>query len=260
MIEFPQIDPVIVRIGPLALRWYGLMYLLGFAGSFLLVRFRLNKERKVLPDEQVEDVYFYLILGLIVGARVGYMFFYNLPETIYDPISILYVWQGGMSFHGGLIGTVLAGIIYCRSRGISAMALGDILVITAPIGLGFGRLGNFINGELWGRVTDLPWGMVFPGAGPEPRHPSQLYELALEGFLLFAVLWFARKRLTKPGQMTALFLILYGILRSSVEFFRQPDPQLGYIFGFITMGQILSCLMILTGLYILIAYKPRGKG
>jgi len=259
MIPYPDIDPVIVRIGPLALRWYGMMYLLGFAASFALVRYRLNRERRVLPEDRIEDLYFYLILGLVVGARVGYMIFYDLPGLIENPLGLFAVWRGGMSFHGGLIGTTLAGWIFCRRVGVSAMDLADILVITAPIGLGFGRLGNFINGELWGRVTDVPWAMVFPAAGPLPRHPSPLYELLLEGVVLFLLMWFLRRRFVRRGQMTALFLLLYASFRIFVEFFRQPDPQLGFFLGWITMGQMLSAAMAAAALAILFAYRSKER-
>jgi len=256
MIPFPEIDPVIFRIGPLALRWYGMMYLFGFAGSFLLVRYRLNRERNVLPEDKIEDLYFYLVFGLVVGARVGYMFFYNLPQVLQNPLSLFAVWQGGMSFHGGLIGSFLAGTLFCRKNGIPALALADMIVITAPIGLAFGRLGNFINAELWGRVTDVPWAMVFPGGGPLPRHPSQLYELALEGILLFTLLWLLRKRFSQRGQMAALFLMLYAAFRIFVEFFRQPDAHLGFLlFGVLTMGQLLSAAMVVAGVVILFRYR-----
>ncbi len=251
MIPFPNIDPVIFRIGPLVFRWYGMMYLFGFGSSFLLIKYRLNLERKVLKDEQIEDLFFLLVLGLILGARIGYMLFYDFEEAVSNPLSIVAVWKGGMSFHGGLLGASAAGIWFCRKHGVPALALADIVMITAPIGLGFGRLGNFINGELWGRITGLPWGMVFPHAGSLPRHPSQLYELGLEGIILFIVMWSARHRLKKPGQMTALFLICYGFFRIIAEFFREPDPQLGFLFGFITMGQLLSSLMIICGSWIM---------
>jgi len=235
-----------------------MMYLLGFGASFLLIRYRLNPERKVLENEQIEDLFFVLVLGLILGARVGYMLFYNFKEAISNPLIILAIWKGGMSFHGGLLGSTAAGVWFCRKHGISALELADILTITAPIGIGFGRLGNFINGELWGRVTDVPWGMVFPGAGSPggmgtllPRHPSQLYELGLEGIILFTIMWFTRNRLKAPGQMTALFLICYGFFRIIAEFFREPDPQLGFLFGVITMGQLLSVLMMISGTWIM---------
>ncbi len=237
-----------------------MMYLLGFGASFLLIRYRLNPERKVLKDEQIEDLFFALVLGLIVGARVGFMFFYNFEETTSDPFGILAVWKGGMSFHGGLLGATAAGIWFCRKHAVSALALADIVMITAPIGLGFGRLGNFMNGELWGRVTDVPWGMVFPYAGRLPRHPSQLYELGLEGIILFAVMWLTRNRLKAPGQMTALFLICYGFFRIIAEFFREPDPQLGLLFAFITMGQLLSGLMIISGTWIMFRIMLRKPG
>ena len=251
MIQYHEIDPIIFRIGPLAVRWYGMMYLLGFGSSFALIRYRLNRERNVMDDARVEDVFFYLVVGLVVGARVGYMLFYNLGETIRHPLSIVEVWNGGMSFHGGLIGAITAGLLFCRKNRIAPLPLADVVMITAPIGLAFGRLGNFINGELWGRPADVPWAMMFPGAGHLPRHPSQLYELALEGIALFMIMWFTRKRFSRPGQSAGIFLLGYGIFRSACEFFREPDPQLGFLFGLVTMGQILSAVMMAAGAYLL---------
>jgi len=258
MLKFPEIDPVIFRIGPLAVRWYGLMYLLGFAGSYLLVRFKLNKERGILGAKQLEDLYFIMILGLVVGARVGYMVFYNTAELMRNPLSLFLVWQGGMSFHGGLIGVITAAAWFSRKQGVSFLDLTDMVVVTAPIGLALGRLGNFINGELWGRPTTVPWAVVFPNAGLHGRHPSQLYELGLEGILLFVLLWTLRKRFARTGQMSALFLMLYGLFRSMAEFFREPDAQLGFLFGLVTMGQLLSCIMVGAGAYIFFSTGRRS--
>jgi len=259
VLTFPEIDPVIFRLGPVAVRWYGLMYLIGFACSYSLIRFRLNRERKVLGDKQLEDLYFIMIVGLVVGARVGYMFFYNMKELLANPLSLFLVWQGGMSFHGGLVGATLSVVWFCRKHALSFLDITDMVVITAPIGLGLGRLGNFINGELWGRPSGVPWAMIFPGAGLHARHPSQLYELGLEGILLFMLLWFLRKRFSGTGQMSALFLILYGVFRSLAEFFREPDPQLGFLFEVITMGQLLSCIMIVAGVYIFFSSGRRAS-
>ncbi len=259
MIPYPKIDPVIIRIGPLAIRWYGLMYLLGFASSYLLVRYQVKKKELDISLKDIESLYSWLVIGLIVGARLGYVIFYDLKEYIRSPFEIFAVWHGGMSFHGGLIGTLLAGLLFCRKNRKSFWQLSDLIIVTAPIGLGLGRLGNFINGELYGRVTGLPWGMVFPSGGPLPRHPSQLYEFLLEGVLLFIILWRLKDKGLRRGSLTSLFLILYGSFRFFVEFFREPDVQLGYIAGVFTMGQILSATMILSGAGLLIYLKSRAK-
>ncbi len=248
MIPFPNIDPVLISFGPLQIRWYGLMYILGFLSSFLIVRFQLARQKSpLLTKDQLLDLYFYLVLGLILGARVGYIFFYNFREYLQHPLEIVAVWHGGMSFHGGLLGVLVASWWYCRKNRISLMALGDLLIITAPIGLGLGRLANFINGELYGRITSVPWGMIFPQGGPLPRHPSQLYEALLEGGVLFLLLWIKKGPRAFPGALVARFFLFYGAFRILVEFFREPDVQVGYLFGLLTMGQILSILMILAG-------------
>ncbi len=256
MIPYPNISPEIIRIGPVAVRWYGLMYLIGFAASYLLVRYQIKKKKLNLGRDFVESIYSYLILGLLLGARLGYVIFYNLPYYIGHPLEVFAVWQGGMSFHGGLIGSVIAGVLFCRKFKIDAWQVADLVIVTAPIGIGLGRLGNFINGELYGRVTDAPWAMIFPGGGPFPRHPSQLYEFFLEGIVLFAALWMLKDKGFRTGVLSSVFLILYGAFRFFVEFFREPDVQIGYILGFITMGQILSAVTALFGFAILF-YKRR---
>lgn len=256
MIPYPNISPEIVRIGPFAIRWYGLMYLAGFAASFFLVRAQIRSRRLSFEKDFLESLYTYLILGLLIGARLGYVLFYDFSTYLRSPLEILAVWHGGMSFHGGLIGSVAAGYLFCRLRGTPFWMLSDLVIVTAPIGLGLGRIGNFINGELFGRVTEAPWGMVFPNGGPLPRHPSQLYEFFLEGAVLFAVLWILRNRPFRPGSLTALFLVFYGLSRFAAEFFREPDAHLGFILGALTMGQVLSGLMILAGGFLL-AVLPR---
>ncbi len=248
MLPYPNIDPVLIAFGPLQIRWYGIMYLLGFLFSYMLVHYQLARQKtKLLTNEQLLDLYFYLILGLILGARLGYILFYNLKEYLQHPWELVAVWHGGMSFHGGMVGVLLAAWWYCRKSKISFLSLGDLLVITAPIGLGLGRLANFINGELYGRITTVPWGMVFPQGGPMPRHPSQLYEAILEGVVLFSLLWMRKNKKSFQGELAADFLILYGLFRILIEFFRQPDVQVGYLWGLFTMGQLLSSLMILGG-------------
>jgi phosphatidylglycerol:prolipoprotein diacylglycerol transferase len=248
MIPFPNIDPVLISLGPLKIRWYGLMYIMGFLFSYLLVRFQLRRQKEpLLSDDQVLDLFFYLILGLIIGARLGYVVFYNLGAYIKNPLELLAVWHGGMSFHGGFIGVLVSSWWFCRKNSISLMALGDLIIVTAPIGLGLGRLANFINGELYGRITTSFWGMIFPEGGPLPRHPSQLYEAFLEGLVLFIILWATRNRKSFTGALVARFLIFYGLFRGLVEFVREPDVQVGYFLGFLTMGQLLCFLMILAG-------------
>ncbi len=251
MIPYPNISPEIVRIGPFAVRWYGMMYLIGFASSYFLVRYQIKKKGLKISKDCVESLYSYLILGLLLGARLGYVVFYNLSYYIQHPLEIFAIWHGGMSFHGGLIGSVIAGILFCKKLKIDVWQIADIVIATAPIGLGLGRLGNFINGELYGRVTDVPWAMIFPTGGPLPRHPSQLYEFFLEGIVLFTILWTMKNKGFKTGILSSLFIIFYGVFRFFVEFFREPDVQVGYIMGIFTMGQILSGAMIIFGLLLL---------
>ncbi len=259
MIPYPDIKPYIVKIGPVQVRWYGLMYLLGFISSYLLVRFQIKKKGLSIKKQTIDDLYFYLIVGLIIGARLGYVVFYNLPEYLKNPLEIFALWHGGMSFHGGLIGTILAGYIFSRKRRVDFWLFSDLIIATAPVGLGLGRIGNFINGELFGRVSTVPWAMVFPEGGPLPRHPSQLYEAAGEGLVLFVILWFLKDRVRKTGHLTASFLILYGAIRFFLEFFRQPDPQLGFVLSFLTMGQILCACMIVAGLILFSIRSRVGK-
>jgi phosphatidylglycerol---prolipoprotein diacylglyceryl transferase len=258
MLPYPHINPVLISIGPLQVRWYGLMYILGFVSSYLLVQYQLKRQKyPLLIKDQLLDLFFYLILGLILGARLGYILFYNLKAYLEHPLEILAVWHGGMSFHGGLLGVLAASWWYCRRNKISLLALGDLVIVTAPIGLGLGRLANFINGELFGRVTSVPWGMVFPQGGPLPRHPSQLYEAILEGGVLFLILWVGRERKSFTGALVARFLIFYGLFRIFIEFFREPDVQVGYLWGLITMGQLLSALMILSGIFLILTGRAK---
>lgn len=251
MIRFPHIDPEIFRIGPLAIRWYSIMYLLGFILSYLLVRYQIKKRGLNIRKDIIEALYSYLILGLLIGARLGYVFFYNISFYIENPLEIFAVWHGGMSFHGGLIGTTIAGYLFCKKYKIDFWRTADLIIVTAPIGLGLGRIGNFINGELYGRVTDVPWAIVFPSGGPYPRHPSQLYEFFFEGVALFLILWRLKDKKLKKGVLSSVFLMLYGSFRFLIEFFREPDIQLGFVAGFFTMGQLLSLIMIMIGFFIL---------
>ncbi len=251
MIPFPDIDPDLIRIGPVRIRWYGLMYVFGFLASYFLIQ-RQKRSREIgLTGQTAQDLIFFLAIGLIVGARLGYVVFYQYTDYLTylkNPLEIIATWQGGMSFHGGLLGAALGGYLFCRRRKLPFFATADSVIVTAPVGLGLGRIGNFINGELWGRPSEVPWAMVFPGAGPLPRHPSQLYEAFGEGLVLFLVLWILRKKEYRDGMMVALFLSFYGTIRFFIEFFREPDAHLGFLMSTLTMGQILCIAMVLTGL------------
>jgi len=258
MLHYPTINPTIVTIGPLQIRWYGVMYILAFLASYFLVKYQIRKKGLPIDINTVNDFFLFLIIGLIIGARLGYVIFYNLPFYFSHPLKLFAIWEGGMSFHGGLIGIIFSGLMFVKKHRVNFWEFADLISVTAPIGLGLGRLGNFINAELYGRVTNLPWGMIFPSGGVLPRHPSQLYEFFLEGILLFAILWWIKDFPFKKGTLFCLFLILYSILRFSIEFFREPDPQLGLLFSFITMGQILSIFMCISGL-ILLYFRPEKR-
>lgn len=248
MLIHPNFDPVIFSIGPLAVRWYGLMYLIGFGAAYQIM-LRVSRYRQLPYDkEEVADFLFYGVLGVVLGGRLGYTLFYNAEYYLRHPLEVFYVWQGGMSFHGGLLGVVAAGLLFCLRRKLQVLAFADVLVTASTVGLGCGRIGNFINGELWGRTTDLPWGMVFPGAGPLPRHPSQLYQALLEGVVLFVVLWWLNRRKVQTGVPFFVFFLLYGSFRFLVEFVREPDAHLGLLWGGLSMGQWLSLPMVLFGL------------
>ena len=247
---YPTIDPVALSLGPIQIHWYGLMYLLGFSGAWWLGR--LRAERFGWTAVEVEDLLFYGAIGVIVGGRLGYSLFYDLPALIDNPLNLFKIWQGGMSFHGGLLGVVIAFGFFARATGKSYFSISDFIVPMVPVGLFFGRIGNFINGELWGKVSDVPWAMIFPNGGPLARHPSQLYEAMLEGVLLFVILWIYSAKPKPPGAVSGLFLLGYGFFRFMVEFVRIPDQQYGYLLlDWITMGQILSLPMIVVGLFII---------
>lgn len=249
MLTYPDFDPIVFNIGPLAVHWYGLMYLLGFSLAWGLGQWRARNPNYGWNKEQVNDLIFYAALGVIIGGRLGYVVFYNLSLYWHYPLDIFKIWDGGMSFHGGLLGVVIAMIGYSRKIHKSLFAVADFLAPLVPLGLAAGRMGNFINGELWGRVTTVPWSMVFPQGGASPRHPSQLYELILEGLLLFIILWFYSSKPRPEKRVSALFLILYGVFRFILEFFREPDLQLGFIaFGWLTVGQLLCLPMIMGGI------------
>lgn len=260
MIQYPQIDPVAFHIFSWPVYWYGLMYLVGFLGAWLVLSLRIRVSPRGFTQEQLSDIIFYAAIGAILGGRIGYIIFYDWAVYAANPLLMIQTWKGGMSFHGGLLG-VLAGMWYCSWRFKKPfLALTDFISPAVPIGLGAGRIGNFINGELWGNVTDAPWGMVFPGAGDLPRHPSQLYEFGLEGVALFIILWIYSSKPRPLGAVSGLFAVCYGIFRCFVEFYRVPDAQIGYLaFGWFTKGQLLSVPLILVGL-LLIAWSHSKKG
>ena len=254
-----QVDPVIFSIGPLAVRWYGMMYLLSFVGGYFMMIHICRLRQYPLGREAVADLLFYSVIGVIAGGRLGYTLFYHPAYYLRFPHEILYVWEGGMSFHGGLIGVFLVLLWFSRRRNIPLLQLGDLAVAAVPIGLGLGRIGNFINGELWGRQTDLFWGVVFTAAGVEPRHPSQLYEAFLEGFVLLLIIYALHRAAAKRGVPVAVFLIGYGVSRFVVEFVREPDAHLGFLWGGATMGQILSIPMVIVGTLVLVLISRRKK-
>ncbi len=248
---YPAIDPVAFRLGPLAIRWYGLAYVAGFVVAAYILR-RLNRRWDVgLTSEQQLDIVLAAVIGVIVGGRLGYVLFYGGTEYLREPLRILATWDGGMSFHGGLAGILLAGWYISRRLHIPFLRLCDLGAVGAPVGLFLGRLTNFVNGELWGRETSVPWGMVFPSGGPHARHPSQLYEAFLEGLVLLTVMLVLSRRKRADGYMLGMLLTLYGVFRIAVEFLREPDLQLGFIAGPFTMGQLLSLPMVLVGVWLL---------
>lgn len=261
MLKFPVIDPVAISLGPLKVRWYGLMYFVGFTLAWLLGRYRAQKTQApgyggvVWTSEQVVDLITYCIVGLILGARFGYTLFYDAAFFLENPLEIFKIWRGGMSFHGGALGLAVSIWLFGRKTGKTFGQISDFLTPLAPPGLLAGRMGNFINGELWGRVTDVPWAMVFPGAaaGGVPRHPSQLYEALLEGALLFIILWWYSSKPRPRWTVSGLFLLGYGVFRFFVEFFREPDAHLGFVLmDWMSMGQVLCVPMMLIGAIMLV--------
>ncbi|MBN8727496.1 MAG: prolipoprotein diacylglyceryl transferase [Xanthomonadales bacterium] len=273
---FVDIDPIAFSLGPVQVHWYGIMYLLAFGIAWWLGQRRVAAGRLPVTRDQFSDLAFYLMLGVILGGRIGYMLFYDTAELVRNPLSLVRVWEGGMSFHGGLLGVLIAGWWWSRRHAIHFFDTIDFIAPLVPIGLGLGRLGNFIGGELWGRHTELPWGMIFPRAldylgksrdelhamylagqlNGEARHPSQLYEFFLEGVVLFAVLWIYSRKPRPRYAVSGLFALLYGIFRFSVEFVRQPDAQLGFLaFDWLTMGQVLSLPLVAVGVGLLIASR-----
>ena len=259
MMPFPNIDPVFLRLGPLQFRWYGLMYLIGLTTAYFVIKARAAARGIAMTKEQLYDLIVYGAVGVFAGGRLGYVLFYNLPYYLEHPSKILAVWEGGMSFHGGLLGTAVAVWLFCRRRKLSLLSVADLACAFAPIGLFFGRLANFINGELWGRAANVPWAMIFPRGGPVPRHPSQLYEAALEGVLLLVVLQIALRAFRaheRPGLISAQFLAGYGTFRFICEFYREPDTQ---FLGPISMGMALSIPIWLAAAALLWAAMRKPK-
>ena len=252
MMQFPEIDPAIFSIGPLQLRWYSLMYVIGLVAVYLFFRRGSRNGRLAMTYEQIESIMVYGLVGMILGARLTYVFVYNFDHYIQNPGEILSVWKGGLSFHGAFVGIALSVLIFCKRNKVPYFNVTDHICTAVPVGLGFGRIGNFINGELWGRVGDVPWAMIFPGGGPLPRHPSQLYESILEGWVLLAIMAFAYTRKLKSGVLTGIFILGYATFRFFVEFFREPDSQLGTILGPFSMGQVLCALMWAFGCFIIV--------
>lgn len=261
MLIYPQIDPILIHFTETTgVRWYGLMYVIGFIAFLILGRMRARKPGSPVTPEQVDDMMFYGAIGVIAGGRIGEMLFYQFPTLIQDPLKLFRLWEPGMSFHGGLLGVTIAMLLLARKWKLSPLKLGDFIAPLVPIGLGAGRMGNFINGELWGRPTDVPWGMWFRHVDPEPlaRHPSQLYEVFGEGILLFIILWIYSKKPRPTGAVTGLFLLGYGVARSTVEFFRVPDNSNYFGIEWLTEGQLLSIPMIIIGIWLLIwAYRRK---
>jgi phosphatidylglycerol---prolipoprotein diacylglyceryl transferase len=269
VLPFPAINPVLISVGPFAVRWYALAYIVGIIAGWFYARAIIATPKlwggpPPLTVAEFDDFIIWITLGIILGGRVGYVLFYNLPHFIAYPMQILELWNGGMSFHGGVLGCIVATIVFGWRRGLSILSLGDVTTAVAPIGLFLGRIANFINGELWGRPTDVPWAVVFPSGGPIPRHPSQLYEAALEGLLLLIVLGVLVRLgvLKRPGVVTASAAIGYGVARIFCEFFREPDAQLGFLWGGLTMGMLLCVPLILAGIGLLafvLARQPIAK-
>jgi phosphatidylglycerol:prolipoprotein diacylglycerol transferase len=271
ILPYPEINPIAFSLGPLSIHWYGLAYVAGILLGWAYARRLVNQGRLWRNDTppmtvaHLDDFIVWVALGIVLGGRIGYILFYDLQAVIENPIRAVQIWNGGMSFHGGLIGTTIAMMLFAHRRNIPVWSLFDIVAAVVPLGLFFGRIANFVNGELWGRISDAPWAMVFPTGGPFTRHPSQLYEAGLEGIVLFLVLAFMTYRLLAlktPGTITGIFVIGYALSRIFVEFFREPDAQLGYLLGtnWLTMGMVLSSPMILFGIWAIVrARRAEGK-
>jgi phosphatidylglycerol:prolipoprotein diacylglycerol transferase len=260
---YPSIDPIAIQLGPFAVRWYAIAYIAGLLLGWRYVKWLVAQPPYAMREIDVDDFLVWATLGVVLGGRLGYVLFYKPGYYLGNPLEVLALWHGGMSFHGGALGVICAIILFSRQRGLNLFQVGDVICCAVPIGLLFGRIANFINGELFGRVApDVPWSMIFPGGGPDPRHPSQLYEAGLEGVVLFLVmflLWRTTNARNTPGVLSGVFLAGYGIARFISEFFRQPDSHLGFLIGGATMGQLLSLPLILAGL-VLVIWASRRSG
>lgn len=260
MITYPSFNPIAFSLGPIAVHWYGIMYLLGFLIAWALAKWRVKHYHLPWTSEAIGDLIFFSAVGVIVGGRLGYLLFYDTSQLWTHPLDIFKIWEGGMSFHGGFLGVILAVYLFARKFKKPFWNVADFLIPLVPLGLAAGRMGNFINGELWGRVSDVPWAMIFPRAGVEPRHPSQLYEFGLEGLVLFLFIWWYAKKPRPNGAVSAVFFVGYAVCRFVVEFFREPDSQLGFIaFDWLTMGQLLSIPMFIIGVLLYI-YARKNDG
>ncbi len=262
-IPFPDIDPIIFQIGPFAVRWYALAYISGLLGAWWYMRWLVARPPHAATRDEVDDFITWAMLGVVLGGRLGYVLFYKPEFYLANPLEALKVWEGGMSFHGGLLGVAFVTVLFARRRGIALLPFADALAAAAPIGLFLGRLANFINGELYGRVTEVPWAVVFPRGGDFPRHPSQIYEAALEGLVLFVVLhllWRSDAVRARPGTLAGVFLLGYGLARAVVELFRQPDTYIGLLLGGTTMGQWLSAPMMAVGLLLILRASAARRG
>ena len=258
---FPNLDPVAFSLGPLVVRWYALAYLAGFIAGWRWCMVMASRDPSVPRPELFDEFLSWAVLGVVLGGRLGYILFYNFDQYLDHPLEAFRVWHGGMSFHGGMIGVIVAAYVFTHIKKIPLLAFTDLLSCVAPIGLGLGRMANFVNGELFGRQTDVPWGVIFPRGGAMPRHPSQLYEAAAEGLLMLLVMFLLSRQpkiRARKGFLSGTFLTIYGIMRFGIEFFREPDPQLGFLFAGATMGQLLCVPMIIVGVFILAQSGRRG--
>jgi len=260
-IPFPNIDPIVFQFGIIVIRWYSLAYIFGLIGAWALARKMSRIEHSTFTILKIDDFIIWATLGIIMGGRLGYVLFYNLRYFIEFPLQVFALWEGGMSFHGGLLGVIIAAVLFSKKKQVPLLTMGDIIVCVTPIGLFLGRLANFINGELYGRITQsVPWAVIFPGGGALPRHPSQLYEALFEGLILFTILnaiwWFIPKYRSRSGFLSGLFFVLYGVFRFGLEFFREPDAHIGFIWQQFSMGQLLCVPMILLGLFLIFRSQP----
>ena len=259
MLQYPDLNPVALEIGPLTIHWYGITYLVAFLAGWWLAKYRASRADSGWKTEEIGDLVFYIVLGVIVGGKVGSVLFYQWDQFVQTPLALLNPMNAGMSFHGGFLGVLVAFYMYGRHTKRSFFQVADFIAPAFPIGLGAGRIGNFINGELWGRITDVPWGMVFPHVGPEPRHPNQLYQFFFEGVVLFSIVWWFSSKSRPRMAVSGVFVMCYGIYRFFIEFVREPDNHLGFIaFDWLTMGQLLSLPMIMVGvILLLLAYRQQ---